>query len=436
MRGNELLDKMELADPKYVEAADTKKKTGKSVWLKWGVLAASLCLVIISAFALPRLQSEPPAPNPDPDASAVRIPEPESYPPAEIEKDVQLDEPREIGAIIFNEVTAAIAASRQYIPGYFTEQLSEQELAALEPSRMAPDMVMTGYAGFDSEGNTLEAVIEVTAPFLDGPVAVRISKDVMLRDYELSGEPVICTYNEVDVTAYRWSFDETATLLAADAEINGYCFAFDYETTKDALGDAERGFEVILDCFTSYNEGRPDLSVVTPEAIPEFIDQNLTLSEAQSDADFGELMLHALPDGFQMESVRRYKDQNNDELSGLWTRGYDEIDWRICRFDENAQERVTSAADTRNYDLNLYPIPRSTSVPDELRNIVSHPVFIAEELTLDVIMRRAYKTEDAGDSDGWRMEFGVKYGDYVIEIRTKGVEPEWVYQQLTALWNH
>ena len=40
MRGNELLDKMELIDPAYIEAADTAPNKRKSVWAKWGTLAA------------------------------------------------------------------------------------------------------------------------------------------------------------------------------------------------------------------------------------------------------------------------------------------------------------------------------------------------------------------------------------------------------------
>ena len=42
MRGNELLDKMELIDPAYIEAADTAPNKRKSVWAKWGTLAACL----------------------------------------------------------------------------------------------------------------------------------------------------------------------------------------------------------------------------------------------------------------------------------------------------------------------------------------------------------------------------------------------------------
>lgn len=49
MRGNELLDKMELIDPAYIEAADAAPNKRKSVWAKWGAAAACLCLVCVLA---------------------------------------------------------------------------------------------------------------------------------------------------------------------------------------------------------------------------------------------------------------------------------------------------------------------------------------------------------------------------------------------------
>ena len=47
MRGTEFLDKMELIDPAYVEAAEAEPKKKKNVWVKWGAIAACLCFVIM-----------------------------------------------------------------------------------------------------------------------------------------------------------------------------------------------------------------------------------------------------------------------------------------------------------------------------------------------------------------------------------------------------
>lgn len=100
---------------------------------------------------------------------------------------------------------------------------------------------------------------------------------------------------------------------------------------------------------------------------------------------------------------------------------------------EEDEGRLTSVADTENYDLSLYPIPRASSVPDDLREIVDNPIFSADELTMDAVWARAYTTGESGDSNGWRMAFSVRYGDTIVEVRTNGIDPEWVYHQLKKL---
>jgi len=57
MRGKEFLDKMDLIDPGYVEAADTKPVKKKNVWIKWCAMAACLCLIIGAVAMLPHLRS-------------------------------------------------------------------------------------------------------------------------------------------------------------------------------------------------------------------------------------------------------------------------------------------------------------------------------------------------------------------------------------------
>ena len=53
MRGDEFLDKMELIDPAYVEAADEKPAKKKTSWVKWGAAAACLGAVLLAgAFLL------------------------------------------------------------------------------------------------------------------------------------------------------------------------------------------------------------------------------------------------------------------------------------------------------------------------------------------------------------------------------------------------
>lgn len=65
MRGNELLDNMELVDAAYVEAADATPK--KKTWIRWTAIAASLCLILGAAFGFGLLNGPGVEPNEDPD---------------------------------------------------------------------------------------------------------------------------------------------------------------------------------------------------------------------------------------------------------------------------------------------------------------------------------------------------------------------------------
>ena len=60
MRGNELLDKLELADPAYVEAADRKPLRQRRGWIAWAAAAACLCLLIA---AIPVFSQKPSTPQ-------------------------------------------------------------------------------------------------------------------------------------------------------------------------------------------------------------------------------------------------------------------------------------------------------------------------------------------------------------------------------------
>lgn len=51
MRGQELLDKMDFIEPAYVEAADMHVKKKKSIWLKWGAMAACIGITLLSVWA-------------------------------------------------------------------------------------------------------------------------------------------------------------------------------------------------------------------------------------------------------------------------------------------------------------------------------------------------------------------------------------------------
>lgn len=409
-----------------VEALRQKKK--RPAWMKWGAMAACFCLLIAAVAVAPNLF---PGTTPVP-------PNNNDFPiqtdPNQSEGSEHTEGPWNPWQANFNTVTGVLDAARRYIPGYFTEELSADEIEALEPGMRIEYMQYSGFAGFDGDGNLIDVCLNVTTSIPNNDVSILISEDGITRDYVMDMvEPVISVCEKVEYKVYQWDNGNGQVTLAADAIINGYSYAFTMQTSTQNVKQAKEDFTRVLECFAYYAEGKPDLSAVVADEIPEWFDKSLSHQEALNDSDFGTFMLREVPSGFVAESIRRYKDQTADYLSGLWTSGYDELWWKVYTLGEADKDRLTSIEDTENYDLSLYPIPRASSVPEDLREIVDNPVFSADELTMDAVWARAYTTGEAGDSDGWRMAFSVRYGDTIVEVRTKGVDPEWVYHQLKNL---
>ena len=421
-----------------VEALRQKKR--RSAWKKWGAMAACFCLIVASAFVFPRITDSGPGyvPVPNPDGTIQRDEPPDVYPSHPILRpgdEGYIDPsptqtPRTPWTLHYNEVSSMLAAHRPYIKGVFTEPLNDTELTALLPSE---DLTCSGYARFDNYGNLLDIVMQAATTLPESPVAIGLADYYFGFDYVLSGGEVVSVCNGLEYKAYQYESGNTVE-LSAYTIINDIYFAFGMDVPQDDLEQAKEEFQRVLECFAYYEEGKPDLSIIVPEKIPELTEQTFdTLVEARAESDFGRYLPSEIPAGFGDASIYRFKFQDSNFLTAMWSRGMDDLSWAITPYTEESAHRLTSVDDTENYDLSLYPIPRADSVPDELREIVDDPIFEAEELTLEAVYCRAYKVDDAGDTDGWRMKFSVKYGDVIVSVSTKGVEPEWLYQQLLGL---
>jgi len=416
---------------------------------KWGALAACLCLLTAAALTLPSLRpaAEPPVePTPGADAPAPIMPFlPPDTPAPEVPADPLPgpDVPREPAepqwSPVYNDTSngsQADAAIMRYDPGAFSEALSPDALTSLLPSCTGDELVIKdGTAYFTGEGALRQVNLTCTVPISlpEHPITVILSNGPRPRCYLFDTEPAVTQCNGAEYIIYQTVRANGSVLLEAEGTLGGVSCLFLLDAEAETEAPARTQFEHALYLFAAYRETPPVLSAITPTEIPEWFDRTLTHAQALADEIFGGLMLPRAPQGFAAESIRRFKNQQNDWLSGLWTRGYDQINWQIARFSENDEARVTSVADTKNYDMSLYPIPLAQSVPEELREIVHDPIFPAEELTLAAVERRAYSVSDAGDSQGPRLNFSVRCGEFLITVRAKGVEPQWVYDALTQV---
>lgn len=404
-----------------VEALRRKRKSDR--WKKWAGLAACFCLILGAMAATPGLfEGTMPLPteqndfpvrdNTDPTVETVHT------------------EPALLWTVHYNDAVSLVAADRAFIRGIFTEELNEEELTALKPDRWYDGMACSGCGIFDNYGNLLDVTLTVNTQC---PVTVIITDYAFGGCYLLDGEAAVSVCADTEYRLYQYAYGDQVT-LGADAVIGDLYFDFCLETTPEELEQAKLDFQSVLECFAFYSEGKPDLSAIIPDELPELTEQIFqTLSEARLEPDFGRYLPGELPTGFAESDIRRFRFGDSNYLSALWSRGLDDLSWVITPYTEVDAGRLTGVEDLENYDLSLYPIPRAESVPEELREIVDDPIFEAEELTLEAVRRRAYKVHDAGDTDGWRMRFSVRYGDVLISVSSKGVEPEWLYEQLKNL---
>lgn len=409
-----------------VEALRQKKK--HPAWKKWGAMAACFCLLVAAMVAAPNLFPETTPTPPDNNDFPVHDSSVQTNPNQS--EGQHTETVRTPWTLHFNDVSSMIAANRPYYKGTFTEDLTDVELAALLPS---VDLSCSGYAMFDNYGNLLEVVMQASTVLPESPVTIALADYYFGFDYVLSGGEMVSVCNGLEYKAYQYESGNTVE-LSAYTIINDIYFAFGMDVPQDNLEQAKEEFQRVLECFAYYEAGKPDLSIIVPEEIPELTEQTFdTLVEARAESDFGRYLPSGIPAGFGDASIYRFKFQDSNFLTAMWSRGMDDLSWVITPYTEEDAHRITSVDDKKNYDLSLYPIPRADSVPDELREIVNDPIFEAEELTLEAVYCRAYKVNDAGDTDGWRMKFSVKYGDVIVSVSTKGVEPEWVYNQLLNL---
>ena len=430
MSKDRVVDSLGRIDDDMIQSVEALRRNKKRpAWTKWGAMAACFCLLVAAMVAAPNLFPGTTPTPPDNNDFSVHDSSVQTS-PNQSEDHQNTEDLRTPWTIHYNEVSSMIAANRASIKGSFTEPLNDTELAALMPSA---DLTCSGYARFDDKGNLLDIEMQTETTLPGSPIAIGLADYFFGFDYVLSGTEVVSVCNGVDYRVYQYQFGDKVE-LSAYTIINDIYFAFAMDVSMENLEQAKEEFHRVLECFAYYEEGKPDLSIIVPEEIPELTEQMFdTLAEAQAEPDFGRYMPSELPIGFSDAIIRRFEFQNANYLSGMWSRRLDDLTWVIEPYREDDAHRLTSVNDKENYDLSLYPIPRADSVPDELRDIVNDPIFEAEELTLEAVYCRAYKVNDAGDTDGWRMKFSVKYGDVIVSVSTKGVEPEWVYQQLVDL---
>lgn len=328
--------------------------------------------------------------------------------------------------LIFNKASSS-SQNDIYIPGHFWQELSREELSAILPG--FSDVNITATANFEGDGTLFN--IDIHTKMKSGTdVYIQLAPGDPILDYFFDSKIMESKIDGVDVIAGYFEGNHINIYFANfKLEDVGYYLECRIDTKEKELIEKEKEMFTEL-IYHIISGGSADFSILNP-VIPELKDEILTKDEVYADKDFGGYIPENVPDGFVFESSNRFINQEQNYLSVLWTKGLNEIRWMVSKRSQSSEFRITSVDDKKNYDLSLYPIPRASSVPENLREIVENPIFPIEDLTLDVVKARAYTINDTGDVDGYRMRFSVLYdGNILIEVRSKGVDPEDVFNQL------
>ncbi len=422
MNGYDLLEKMESVDADLLQEAEAAPIPAHRPRIAWSVaLAASLCVLVAGAWLVKRHANSPAMSgfeSSDISAAATAGTTAATTAP---------DSPVE-GEIVYNPVTALTSAYRRSGP-IFYEDVTADELAALVPTALQTRLHVSGTAVYADEGR-LESIClsfddAATLSLFDA--ATPPVSDCVYQ-YENAEESCV---GALAVTAYAYDGGDYVR-LEVDFRRGGVGYRLVAFPAPDAVEAAKQTLQDIIAAYAS-DTAVPDLSGFAMREEHLWVDETLTLAQARADAVFGRYMFAAAPQGFAFETARRHQDDRQNYLTALWSRGYDDLTWRVHAETESDRERLVAAADTQAYDLTLYPIPHAESVPEELWETVNDPVFRIDELTREVVWRRAYTLDESGNFDGWQLHFSVLYGDTVVEVISKGVSPDWVYERLSAL---
>ena len=314
-----------------------------------------------------------------------------------------------------------------YIPGHFWQELTSNEIKAVFPMlKNTRNIKATANFQSDENGTTLFNIDAYAISAAGLKTYIQLAPSEVVLDYVFDSETKSSDVLGITVTAGYFETEPNSKGLKniiyfATFKLSDVAY---YVELSGAKADKEVVKNEISEIIGLLIEGgAADFDIFHP-VVPELRDDRLSLEEARADIDFGAYIPLGIPADFEFEDALRFINQEQNALFVTWAKGMGYIDWRVSFLDDIDQTRITSVADTQNYDIALYPIPRADSVPDELREIVDNPIFLIDELTLDVVQSRTYETIDAGDEPGQRMRFGVLYEDILVELSVKGVSSE------------
>lgn len=411
MNGKDLLNSLSFVDDELIQEAETKKI--KKTSIKFLIPLAASFAVVVTAFSIwMNHQNTPPILSNDNTIS-----------PTIIDKN---NSDRTQYALNFNHVDGQ-TASDTIIEGHFWEKLSAGQTGIILPL-ISEKYQVDGIVNYSkSNGNITIFSIDTNLKIEEKEdIKITIAPNEIAKCYILDGKPIPSEIEGISVEA--GIFTETnngKVIFYADFKIDDISYYVEFVGNND---DKEIFTNIVADIILG---GHADLSIFNP-TVPELRDDRLTEDEAYTETDFGRY-LPEVPNNYQFNDAVRFINQESNLLRASWSQEFDDLSIRISNLSEDDKNRIISINDTTLYDMSLYPIPWSESVPRDISEIVDNPIFKIEELTLDAIKMREYTLNDSGDTNRIHMRFSVLYDDVIVEVSSEGVQSEYLFKQLSSL---
>lgn len=451
-----------------VALAGSRRHT-RPVWIRYGTLAACAVLLIgagMWAFLVsPMLK---PAPEGNPfiiDSASSTAGRPAQADDAQNASDCRgfvVSSPDSelmlpmVPAIFYPDITdrPEAAADRAYAPGSFTVDLDWEDIQSIfcgasgqpEAGLSASEHLelpwmlfwggytVSGHAMYDGQGQLMELTI-LGEKDLSG----------FTLELRLGALPFTCC---IDLDRGDQSSDVFGTKVAGWSKV--------YDRDGDGLDDYLCGSEFMTQNsigvrFQNRGNSLEDASLFnslfvrqalaedgglyldhleTAGSVPVWReDEFSTLAQAREEIDFALYLPAREPAGFRAAEFYgrlSYQEGHKNMLFARWSQGYDEVD--VCVYRDGYHPcNLVDVGRPESYDLRLYPIPWSSSVPPEYRETVSRPAFRAEDMSLSVVEARGR----AHDTGGLTYSFEVLHPDgTLVSYHCDGMSAQQVWDMV------
>lgn len=320
-------------------------------------------------------------------------------------------------ALQYSSSSGEMAANIALPDGHFQEDLTTEDLTLLfGETGWWEDLgwTLSGYAVYDGQGQLWQVFLSGSREEGTGNYCLALTPNQL---------PPACVVAEPQGINDVWGTEVSATRTRYDCDgdsVEEACYTLTF-LREETLGarlelqdeDGEAGQAMIDGILSRLLDPQRSVSLdsLTPEKIPAWRYERLTLEEARQEPDFAAYFPGPIPHGFQAEGAWLDLGQDRYSLSLCWSRGSETISVCINRMPEAPASQFADLQEPASYDLRLYPVPRGDSIPDAYWDSVQDPIFRAEDVTRELLEARADFIADEGKT---HFQFQILHAEGVL----------------------